>query len=199
MDNMNQDEYDNCYKHLQQREESTISLEITCSEPFESDKRDAITRHQSSEAIVPKSTILSRIKAITCTSIHQFVIDNFIPIGFAIILIFSLIYPYPGKFISEKKIVSDFLHSGVLDFINVCIVFFISGLTLKVEDMKDVLKQPWIILYGLLTINFLTSLLAYVMIALPFKPHEFSIGAAIFVTVPTTLGVGVALTQVITN
>jgi hypothetical protein len=43
-------------------------------------------------------------------------------------------------------------------------------------------------LYGLITINFVTTLVAFVMIRLPFPTASFSEGLAIFCTVPTTLG-----------
>ena len=83
---------DNSYKHLQSTDETTLALEISCTEPAESEKEE------STKAIIHnKPTYLSRIRAINIASIQQFVIDNFIPVGFAIILIFSVVYPFPGN------------------------------------------------------------------------------------------------------
>jgi hypothetical protein len=121
-----------------------------------------------------------------------FIITNFIPLGFAVVVAIALPYPYPGIVLSSLKVG----RYQIINFLNVCLVFLISGVTLKVEDLWAVLKFPWAIVYGLVGINFITTLIAFIMIQLPFKPSEFSVGLTIFCVVPTTLGVGVALTQV---
>ena len=130
-------------------------------------------------------------KRIDIEAVKQFIITNFIPLGFAFVVTIALPYPYPGIVVSS-------LRAGnyrIVEFLNVCLVFLISGVTLKVEDLWAVLKFPAAIIYGVVGINFVTTLLAFVMLELPFHPKEFSVGLAIFCVVPTTLGVGVALTQ----
>jgi sodium/bile acid cotransporter 7 len=52
------------------------------------------------------------------------------------------------------------------------------------------------LLYGLVAILGITPCLGFGMLALPFQPPEFATGLALFCVVPTTLGVGVALTAV---
>jgi predicted Na+-dependent transporter len=57
------------------------------------------------------------------------------------------------------------------------------------------LLKHWVgVLYGLIAILAITPCLGFAMLALPFQPPEFATGLALFCVVPTTLGVGVALT-----
>jgi sodium/bile acid cotransporter 7 len=71
----------------------------------------------------------------------------------------------------------------------------VSGLTLQSNELAAVLKRPFSVLYGFVTILLLTPLLALVTKNLPLNPPEFATGLSIFCLVPTTLSVGVALTQ----
>jgi len=77
---------------------------------------------------------------------------------------------------------------------NNIIVFFISGITLNVNALTEIREHWKAVSYGILAILFLTPLLGFVFINIPLEPREFSLGLAIFCCVPTTLGVGVALT-----
>lgn len=121
------------------------------------------------------------------------VVENFLPLGLMLVAICSLSYPYPGAFCSSIKS-GGF---GVIEFINNIFVFLISGITLKVEELSDVIrKHKFTILYGITTINLITTLLAFALIKIPFNTSEFAIGLTLFATVPTTLGVGVALTGI---
>jgi ACR3 family arsenite efflux pump ArsB len=57
------------------------------------------------------------------------------------------------------------------------------------------LLKHWVgLLYGLVAILGITPCLGFGVLALPFQPPEFATGLALFCVVPTTLGVGVALT-----
>jgi hypothetical protein len=51
-----------------------------------------------------------------------------------------------------------------------------------------VLQHAWIIAYGIVAINFVTTVLALPLDKLPLHPPEFAFGLAIFAVVPTTLG-----------
>ena len=73
-------------------------------------------------------------------------------------------------------------------------MFFISGYTLKLEELKTVLQYKVPIIYALIAINFITTLLGFGFVIFPLLIDQFRIGLAIFSSVPTTLGVGVALT-----
>jgi sodium/bile acid cotransporter 7 len=83
----------------------------------------------------------------------------------------------------------------IVTFICICLVFFVSGLTLRTDELKESLTRRTIqgTIFGFLSIVGLTPLLAYAVRDLPFSPKEFSTGLAIFCLMPTTLGVGVSL------
>lgn len=76
----------------------------------------------------------------------------------------------------------------------VCIIFFISGITLKGDDIASALKGYIGFFYGLVSILFVTACVGFVMVAIPFTPAEFKTGFAVFCTVPTTLTSGITLT-----
>jgi sodium/bile acid cotransporter 7 len=50
------------------------------------------------------------------------------------------------------------------------------------------------VLYGLVAILVITPCFGFLMLMIPLQPQEFATGLALFCVVPTTLGVGVALT-----
>lgn len=112
------------------------------------------------------------------------VINNFLLIGFCCAVIMSLLYPSPGKFLFSIGL-GD---SHTIDLLNNCCVFFISGLTLRVEALKAVLKHKWAIAYSLVTINFVSTLVSLILARLPFLTTYFAKGVIIFTTVPATLG-----------
>ncbi len=118
-------------------------------------------------------------------------VENFLLVGFCLSVIFSLSYPFAGKLFYSWE-VGDY---HIIELINNCVVFFISGVTLKLEELKTVIKHNVAIIYSLVTINIITTLLSFGLIKLPYVTNDFAVGLTIFATVPTTLGVGVALTQ----
>jgi sodium/bile acid cotransporter 7 len=57
------------------------------------------------------------------------------------------------------------------------------------------LLKHWVgVLYGLVAILVITPCFGFLMLMVPLQPREFATGLALFCVVPTTLGVGVALT-----
>eukprot|EP00243_Klebsormidium_subtile_P002539 TRINITY_DN1508_c0_g1_i1.p1 TRINITY_DN1508_c0_g1~~TRINITY_DN1508_c0_g1_i1.p1 ORF type:complete len:339 (+),score=-15.46 TRINITY_DN1508_c0_g1_i1:100-1116(+) len=124
-----------------------------------------------------------------CTRIKLFVINNFLPLGFLVALVFALSWPQPGQEVASWKIGSI---RAIQALNNIC-VFFISGLTLKSNDLKQALKH-WVgIVYCLIAIMLATPCAGFITQHIPFRPREFIEGLTIFCAVPTTLGVGVAL------
>ncbi|KAI7843756.1 hypothetical protein COHA_002654 [Chlorella ohadii] len=83
----------------------------------------------------------------------------------------------------------------LISTINIIIVFLISGLVLKTEDLKQAITHWKGIVYGFLAILAVTPCLGFALRALPLTPPEFAIGLTIFAAVPTTLGVGEALVR----
>ena len=64
----------------------------------------------------------------------------------------------------------------VLQEVCVVIVFFISGITLKTDDMAKALSYRLELAYGMITILFTTSFLGFAFRALPLQPPEFATG-----------------------
>lgn len=126
--------------------------------------------------------------------LQEFIIENSLICSFIVAVIISLSFPLPGTYMSMFNAQDGLIYIRIVEFCNNIIIFFISGLQLKLEDIANLKNHKSAVGYGILTINFLTTLLAFLLLQLPFPTHEFSVGLAIFATVPTTLGVGVALT-----
>lgn len=124
------------------------------------------------------------ILASTLQRLKKSIVENFFLFGFSIAAIIALSYPVPGK------VVGSWQHGGIgiIDFLNNCVVFFISGVTLKIQDLATVLQHKGAIVYGLVNILLVSTLLAFGLILIPFKTPAFAVGLTIFVTVPTTLG-----------
>jgi SBF-like CPA transporter family (DUF4137) len=83
----------------------------------------------------------------------------------------------------------------VVTFINICIVFLISGLTLRTDELKDALTRRTITgtVFAFVSIIGLTPNPRSGVRNLPLHPEGFIVGLTIFCIVPTTLGVGVSL------
>lgn len=118
------------------------------------------------------------------TEAKRIAIDNFLLLGFCCAVIVSLMCPSPGRYLFTIGL-GD---THTIDLLNNCCVFFISGLTLRVEALKAVMKHKWTIVYSLVTINFLSTLVSFALVRLPYLSHSFSTGVTIFTTVPATLG-----------
>ena len=120
------------------------------------------------------------------------VIENFLPLGFGVALIIAMSVPAPGK--QAASIVLPNINVLLIQAINNVIVFFISGITLNVNALAEIRSSWRAVVFGILAILFITPLLGFIFVNIPLEPKEFSIGLALFCCVPTTLGVGVALT-----
>ncbi|KAL4419051.1 hypothetical protein ABPG77_010330, partial [Micractinium sp. CCAP 211/92] len=125
--------------------------------------------------------------------VKRFVIDNFLPLAFAVAIIWALAWPVPGKAVISVTILNGSVH--VIQEVNIIIVFFISGLVLKTEDIKAALKHKLGVAYGLISILFVTPCLGFAFRAIPLVPGEFAAGLTLFAAVPTTLGIGVSLVR----
>ncbi|GMH34790.1 hypothetical protein BSKO_02651 [Bryopsis sp. KO-2023] len=139
---------------------------------------------QSGDAASPDSK-LRKLGAWT----KKTVLQHFLPLGFLVALVWAMLWPYPGEAISEWK-VGDY---RLIQTINVCTIFIISGLTLKTTDIMAALKAYVGFLYGAITILILTPCLGFALVKIPSSTPEFATGLAIFAAVPTTLTSGVTL------
>ena len=78
--------------------------------------------------------------------------------------------------------------------INVFLIFLISGLKLKTNDIKKAFESWKSVLYGSAIILVLTPLLSFGLINIPFQTPELAYGLAVFFLGPTTISSGVILT-----
>ena len=119
-----------------------------------------------------------------------FVVTNFLPLGFVVAVLVALTWPTPGKLFSSGLISN--VHA--LQAANNAAVFLCSGLSLSLSEFQAAAEDWRAPTFGLLAILGATPMVGFAALRLPLRPHEFSVGLAIFCVVPTTLGVGVALT-----
>eukprot|EP00879_Flechtneria_rotunda_P008696 GHRR01009109.1.p2 GENE.GHRR01009109.1~~GHRR01009109.1.p2 ORF type:complete len:214 (+),score=39.85 GHRR01009109.1:147-788(+) len=122
---------------------------------------------------------------------RAYIIRIYLPLAFAVAFIISMAWPLPGQVFLKPAVMG--VH--VITFINICIVFFISGLTLRTDELKAAFSRTAAVgtIFGLVSIVGITPLLGFAVRLLPLTPAEYVTGLTIFTVVPTTLGVGVSL------
>eukprot|EP00668_Euglena_longa_P017799 GGOE01022248.1.p1 GENE.GGOE01022248.1~~GGOE01022248.1.p1 ORF type:complete len:425 (+),score=113.12 GGOE01022248.1:101-1276(+) len=119
--------------------------------------------------------------------VAEFGTRHSLTLGLAVAVAVALVYPDPGCYVGSWTVGSV----RVVQALNNAAVFFISGLTLKAAEVRNVRSYQTGFVYGALAILFLTPCLGLAAPLLPLTPPEFATGLAIFSAVPTTLGVGV--------
>ncbi len=80
---------------------------------------------------------------------------------------------FPCILLIQSVQVKDY---GVVETVCIVIIFLISGLALKTEEILFAIKHPGPLIYGLVAILGVTPCLAFVTIRLPLQPAEFVIG-----------------------
>ena len=118
------------------------------------------------------------------------IIRNYLPLVFAVTIVVAMSWPTPGLKVSS--LVVKGVH--IIQALNTFLVFLVSGLTLNINDLRAALKAWLGLLYGVPAVLLITPCLGFAATHIHLQPPEFSTGVAIFCAVPTTLGVGVALT-----
>jgi len=116
-------------------------------------------------------------------------IKHFLPLGLIIALVWGLAWPTPGAFLGGLK-------SGsweIISTINISLIFFLQGVSLKTDEMKAALKAVKALSYAVVAILGITACYGFILFNIPFRPDEFRYGAALFCVVPTTLTSGVLL------
>ena len=103
-----------------------------------------------------------------------------------------MLWPEPGKAVASIQV----NNTRLVETINNAAFFLTSGLLLRISDFRQIARYWLAMVYGLIMILFVSPLMALLAQALPLQPEQFRFGLAIFFIVPTTLGVGIALTQV---
>lgn len=126
-------------------------------------------------------------------NLKGFVLKNYLPLAFAAAFIVGLSWPVPGAAVLQPQVRG--VH--IVTFVNICIVFFISGMTLRTDELRGCFTRKTAAgsVFGLVSIIGITPLLAFLIREFPLTPPEYVTGLTIFCVVPTTLGVGVSLTN----
>ena len=92
--------------------------------------------------------------------VRAFVVDQFILVALSIAIIIAFSCPTIGR--RASSYISNDIK--IIEFINNIFVFFISGITLRVEDMQSIYKHRYAACYGLICINIITTFLGFVTI-----------------------------------
>ena len=110
-----------------------------------------------------------------CTT--SFLLKYHLPLGLAIGLLFGYALPTPGVWWSSIIVKNDWMK---MSNINVFLIFLISGLKLKMNDIRKAFESWKSVLYGSAIILLLTPLLSFGLINIPFQTPELAYGLAVF-------------------
>ncbi|GLC41291.1 hypothetical protein PLESTB_001078700 [Pleodorina starrii] len=123
-----------------------------------------------------------------------FIVKNYLPLAFLVALAAALAWPVPGRFLANVSILGNVRICQVAAMV---LVFLITGLQLNTSELKRALalRNLPVVVYGFVAILIATPCLGFALRSAPLDPWEFATGLAIFCVAPTTLGVGVALTE----
>lgn len=149
--------------------------------------------------------------------IQKFIITHFLAIVFLLALVLALSWPAPGIAINEVTVLNGV---RIVQEVFIGVVFFISGLGLDTQALKRLgVRRMWGAFaysivgedsvgpqFHILALKHLspprcpamllvTPLIGFAYVKLPMTPIEFDYGLCIWVAMPTTLGVGVALVR----
>ena len=114
----------------------------------------------------------------------KFLQKQYLPVGLVTVALIGLLLPGPGIYMAALP----------TQYIAVSIIFFISGLLLRTDEILAAVSAWPATLWGCVSILLLTPVIgALIAVRLPLEP-AFQIGLALFCCMPTTLSSGIALT-----
>ncbi|CAK0786867.1 hypothetical protein CVIRNUC_010081 [Coccomyxa viridis] len=123
--------------------------------------------------------------------IKAFLIKNFLPLGFLVSIIWMIVWPWPGERVESWRV----KNYSIVETLCIIIIFVISGLVLKTEELLAAIKHPFPLLYGLVAILGMTPMIGFATIHIPFQPPEFAVGLTVFAIGPSTLAQGQTLVR----
>ena len=114
-----------------------------------------------------------------------FLKKQFLPIGLVVVALVGFVFPVPGLYMATLP----------THYIAVTLIFLISGLMLRTDEVRAALSAWSGTLWGSLSILFITPIIgAAIAFQLPME-RNFQVGLALFCCMPTTISSGVALTN----
>jgi len=168
---------------------SSASLRHASHQPLQPPRRAPIARAPAHAVVLAAARSSSSPSSSSpSSSILSFIDSNFIPLALLTAAAFGWFVPTPGTV----------AHSYSVQKLSTIGQFVISGVVLQASQVVSALKSPFPIIYGVLSILFVTPLLGILVMSLPdvlIQPFEFKVGMAVFCCVPTTLSSCVALTN----
>jgi len=113
-----------------------------------------------------------------------FLQKQFLPVGLVCVAVIGLSVPEPGIFMASLP----------TQYVAVSVIFFLSGLLLRTDEILAAVSAWPATLWGCASILLLTPVIgALIAVRLPLEP-AFQVGLALFCCMPTTLSSGIALT-----
>lgn len=182
-DSKSEEEEDEDSKSEEKVEEESRLEKNTFEVESKQEFTEAVTDGNDRNNLTEKVSRINKIKL--------FIIEYYLPLGFALALIVSLSYPLPGSTLASFGIYGI----SIVQAINNFSVFFVSGITLNTQAVIYAFRQYKAVSLGIFAILILTPCFSFGIIRIPYQISEFALGLAIFSSVPTTLGVGVAMTS----
>ena len=129
-----------------------------------------------------------------CARAKRLCLKHFLVLGLLLAIVAGVTVPAAGEAVASWKACSGLLGCvGVVQTVCVVVIFLISGLTLKTDEVKRALTSWPDALFGVVSILLITPLLALLPTRLRFLPAEFQVGFLLFCSMPTTINSGVAL------
>ncbi|KAD2804699.1 hypothetical protein R6Q59_029846 [Mikania micrantha] len=168
----------NISKSLLPREFRSVIGTIAIRNSTSSEQGDGGLNQPGEQLRLPKFSV-------SAEPLLNFVASNFLPLALIGGVALGLANPSLGCF-AHRYHVSKFSAFGI---------FFISGLTLRSEEIGAAAEAWPVGLYGLASILLFTPFFSRIILLLHLQPQEFVTGLALFCCMPTTLSSGVALTR----
>eukprot|EP00210_Caulerpa_lentillifera_P005409 g5171.t1 len=121
--------------------------------------------------------------------IQSILLRHFLPIGFLVVFGIAILCPLPGRELGSIR-VGEF---GVFQTLCVCVIFLISGLCFKTSDVTGLSHFAVGLVYGVISILLMSPSIGFAVMKLNDIPRHYRIGLSIFLAMPTTLTMGIAL------
>jgi len=115
----------------------------------------------------------------------SFIQKQFLPLGLILVAVAGIFLPEPGIFMASLP---------TANFV-VSIIFFISGLLLKTDEIWEAVSAWQGTMWGCISILIVTPVIGVTVATLVPMDPIFQIGLALFCCMPTTLSSGIALTS----
>lgn len=127
-------------------------------------------------------------------SLQAALITHFLAVAFLLSLILGLSWPVPGRAINNVTVLDGV---RIVQEVFIACVFLISGLTLDPKALRRLSyrRLAFALVYSIIAMLFVTPLIGFAYNLVPLQPIEFAYGITVWVAMPTTLGVGVALVK----